>query len=192
LIKIGVLGIQGAFQKHETVLKSLDTKPVIVKYANDLETLDGLIIPGGESTVITRQLGFRLTWEDLYAFAQKKAVFGTCAGLIILGKGCSDPRVRQLGLLDAVIERNAYGSQIESFTENVTLSFDQHPFHAVFIRAPKIMKTGKRVNIIASFQGEAVMIRQDKLLGAAFHPELTDDNRVHEYFIRYCVKKSGE
>lgn len=187
-----MLGIQGAFQKHESALRSLNTEPVIVKYAADLLSLDGLIIPGGESTVITRQLGFRLAWEDLYAFAQKKAVFGTCAGLIMLGKDCTDPRVRQLGLLDAVIERNAYGSQIESFTENVTLLFDERPFHAVFIRAPKILKVGKKADIVATFQGEAVMIRQDRLLGAAFHPELTNDVRIHDYFIRHCVTQSGK
>ncbi len=186
-----MLGIQGAFFKHAGALKALNAEPVIVKYTEDLQTLDGLIIPGGESTVITRQLGYRLKWEDLNDFAQKKAVFGTCAGLIMLGKECSDPRVRQLELLDAVIERNAYGSQIESFTENVTLSFDDRPYHAVFIRAPKILKTGKDVEIIATFQGEAVMIKQGHLLGAAFHPELTDDTRIHEYFIRYCVNKPG-
>ncbi|MCD6233418.1 MAG: pyridoxal 5'-phosphate synthase glutaminase subunit PdxT [Candidatus Marinimicrobia bacterium] len=191
-MRIGVLAIQGAFRKHAEALESLKTQPVIVKYAADLNYLDGLIIPGGESTVMTRQLGFRLSWEDLNAFAQKKAVFGTCAGLILLGKGCSDPRVRQLGLLDAAIERNAYGSQIESFTENVTLSFDKHPFHAVFIRAPKILKVGKEAEIVATFRGEAVMIRQKHLLGAAFHPELTNDVRIHDYFIRHCVTQSGK
>ncbi|MGC9513372.1 MAG: pyridoxal 5'-phosphate synthase glutaminase subunit PdxT [Fidelibacterota bacterium] len=192
MLQIGVLAIQGAFYKHAETLKALQTQPVIVKYAADLAHLDGLIIPGGESTVITRQLGYRLAWEDLYAFAREKAVFGTCAGLIMLGRGCTDPRVRQLGLLDAVIERNAYGSQIESFTEDVTLSFDEHPFHAVFIRAPKILKVGKEAEIVATFRGEAVMVRQKQLLGAAFHPELTDDVRVHDYFIRHCVTQSGK
>ncbi|MDD3807071.1 MAG: pyridoxal 5'-phosphate synthase glutaminase subunit PdxT [Candidatus Marinimicrobia bacterium] len=187
MTQIGVLAIQGAFCKHLDILHSLHVKAIPVKYAKDLESLDGLIIPGGESTVITRQLGFRLSWEDIYHFAQEKAVFGTCAGLILMGKGCSDPRVRQLGLMNAIIERNAYGSQIESFTEDVTLSFDTYPFHAVFIRAPKILKIGKDVEIIASFQGEAVMIQQGHLLGAAFHPELTNDTRVHEYFMHHCV-----
>jgi len=186
LTKIGVLGIQGAYLKHEHVLKELDVQPVIVKYAAQLDHLDGLIIPGGESTVITRQLGFRLDWEDLYAFSKKKAVFGTCAGLIMLGKGCEDPRVRQLGVLDAIIERNAYGSQIESFTENVSLSFDDHPFHAVFIRAPKILSWGKNVSVLAILKNRPVMIRENNLLGAAFHPELTDDVRIHEYFIQMC------
>ncbi len=186
MTRIGVLGIQGAYLKHEHVLKELGIQSVIVKYAAQLDKLDGLIIPGGESTVISRQLGFRLSWEDLYSFSKEKGVFGTCAGLILLGNGGSDPRVRQLGVLDAAIERNAYGSQIESFSEDVALSFDSKPFHAVFIRAPKILSWGKNVQVLATLKNRPVMIRQDKLLGAAFHPELTDDVRIHEYFIQMC------
>ncbi len=184
-LRIGVLGIQGAYARHAEMLSSAGVAAEIIKYREQLSGITGLVIPGGESTTLTRMMGFRIDYEDILNFAAAFPVFGTCAGLILLGTGCKDPRIRQLGFLDAVVTRNAYGSQKESFTEEITLAFDpgKH-FHAIFIRAPKILSTGRSVRVLAAYGNQPVLIESGMHLGASFHPELTQDSRIHRYFIQ--------
>lgn len=185
MIKTGVLAVQGAFARHAVALKACGADVRIVKYREDLDVLDALVLPGGESTTMTRLMGFRIDFEDLYCFAQTRPVFGTCAGLILLGRGARDPRVRQFSLLDADITRNAFGSQKESFVEDISLSFDPGlPFHGIFIRAPRIDRPGTGLRVLASFEGFPILVESDLHLGATFHPELTDDLRIHRYFIQ--------
>lgn len=184
MVNIGVLGIQGAFSRHAEVLSHCDASVDIIKYSEQLSGIDGLVIPGGESTTMSRMMGFRIDYKDILAFGKEKPVFGTCAGLILLGKGIQDPRVRQLSLMDAEIERNAYGSQKESFIDDITLSFDpDKAFPAVFIRAPRIRKCIPQ-QVLACLGNEAVLIENELHLGATFHPELSGDDRIHRYFIQ--------
>ena len=184
-IVVGVLGIQGAYEKHAKAIEISGGRSEIIKYREQLEHIDGLILPGGESTTMTKLMGFRIGYEDLLAFAKKKPVFGTCAGLILLGKGINDPRIKQFKIFDADISRNAYGSQKDSFVDNIDLSFDpDKPYHAVFIRAPKIERCGDGVKVLALSDGKPVLVESGSYLGATFHPELTDDPRIHSYFIR--------
>ncbi len=183
--RIGVLGIQGAYARHAEMIVLAGGESEIVKYREQLDGLDGLIIPGGESTTMTKVLGFRITHDDILAFAQHKPVFGTCAGLILIGGGVTDPRVRQLGLIDVNISRNAYGSQKDSFVSDISLEFDRGvPFHAVFIRAPLVLSVGGNVTVLSVHENAPVLIGSGMHLGATFHPELTHDTRIHRYFIQ--------
>ncbi len=191
---VGVLGIQGAYEKHARMIELSGANSTIIKYREQLDHIDGLVLPGGESTTMTKVMGFRISYDDILAFAKKKPVFGTCAGLILLGRGIDDPRVKQFGILDAHISRNAYGSQKDSFVDNIELAFDRNqPLHAVFIRAPRIEKIGADVKILAKCNGEPVLVESKQYLGATFHPELTDDPRIHMYFVKKIMEvKHGE
>ncbi len=183
---VGVLALQGDFSKHVEVLRSLGVEVQEVRKPQDLANCDGLIIPGGESTVILRQLEFIGLREPLLRFAQEKPVFGTCAGLILMSKEVQPPSLQPLQLLDIVVERNAFGRQIESFQAFIHLELDPHHFKvfpAFFIRAPRIRVCGKGVQILATYDGEPVFVRQGHLLGSSFHPELTADPLIHQYFI---------
>jgi pyridoxal 5'-phosphate synthase pdxT subunit len=185
MIQIGVLGIQGAFARHEQILSACGATVQTIKYREQLPHVDALVIPGGESTTMTRMMGFRIDYNDILNFGKSKPVFGTCAGLILLGRGIEDPRVRQLSLIDADILRNAYGSQKESFVDTITLDFDDStPFSAVFIRAPRIRDCRDSVRVLARHREEPVLIENTLHLGATFHPELTNDQRIHRYFIQ--------
>ncbi|MCD6337409.1 MAG: pyridoxal 5'-phosphate synthase glutaminase subunit PdxT [Candidatus Marinimicrobia bacterium] len=183
-LNIGVLGIQGAYEKHMLAISLVGARAELIKYREQLEQIDGLILPGGESTTMSKMMGFRISYEDILTFAKKKPVFGTCAGLILLGKGVGDPRVHQFELMDVTVSRNAYGSQKDSFVDDLILKFDpENPFHAVFIRAPLIEKTGKDIRVLATCDNKPVLIESVLYLGASFHPELTLDSRIHAYFI---------
>ena len=188
-MKIGILGIQGAYDAHSVILKKLGAEVHIVKYSRDLNDIDGLIIPGGESTVFTKIFGFRIHNEDIIHFASKKSVFGTCAGLILMGRNLDDYKVRQLGLMDAVVTRNSYGRQTESFESDV-IGCLTPPFHAVFIRAPRIESTGDTVKVCASLNGEAVWIENERHYACSFHPELTEDTRIHAAFLEKIRKQN--
>jgi len=189
-LKIGILGIQGAYAAHAAILRKLQLQAVTVLYPEDLEQIEALIIPGGESTVLTKFFGFRLHYEDIRAFAERKPVFGTCAGLILMGHGVEDTRVRQLNILDVSVIRNAYGRQTESFETEVTGSLNP-PFQAVFIRAPRIRSVGPDIRVLASLEGQPVWVENDKHMACAFHPELTGDTRIHAYFIEKIRKNHG-
>jgi 5'-phosphate synthase pdxT subunit len=186
-LKIGVLALQGAFIEHIHKLSELGAQTVEVRLPQDLQGLDGLIIPGGESTAITRLMAsFDLT-EPIRRFAAEKAIWGTCAGMILMAK-----RIEQgqpvLGLMNITVERNAFGRQIDSFEENLRVEVlkrgEALPFPGIFIRAPRLLEVGKPAQIIARLaDGTAVAVVEKLWLATAFHPELSRDLRFHQYFM---------
>lgn len=185
--RIGVLAIQGDYAAHAEALTEAGAIPSLVKNPEDLrldsQSLDGLILPGGESTTILKFLERRGLFDSLKEFTEARPVFGTCAGAILLARDVRHPVQRSLGALDAVVERNAYGRQIDStiLVEPTTLSGG--PLEMVFIRAPRITETGAGVEILARREGFPVLVRQGRLLAATFHPELSQDRRVHRLFV---------
>ena len=188
-MKIGVLALQGDFAEHQVMLEKLGVEVVQVRLPVQLEGLNGLIIPGGESTTIGKLATEFGLMEPLRKFGLEHAIWGTCAGAIFLSK---DARRNQplLGLMDIVVERNAFGRQVDSFEVDLDVPAlaaggSNAPFHAVFIRAPLIESAGKGVEVLASLEdGRIVAARQGHLLATAFHPELTGDDRFHRYFMR--------
>ena len=171
---IGVLAVQGNFREHAAMLRRLGAEVVEVRLPEQLEGLDGLVIPGGESTAIVRLARLYGLDEAIRRFAGP--VFGTCAGMIMLDR-------KHLGLMDIEVERNAYGRQAASFEADLELAGEQEPLRGVFIRAPRLRDVGPEVEVLAEHAGEPVLLRQGRFLVAAFHPELTDDTRVHERFL---------
>lgn len=174
---IGVLALQGAFAKHEQMLKKLGIPSLQIRYPSDLKHCSGLIIPGGESTTMTRQILEMDLLAPLKAFAEQHPLFGTCAGMILMARGGI------LSLLDITVERNAYGRQRDSFSVTLPLTISLSPMEAFFIRAPRILAIhSDEVHTIAHNEGEAVCIQQGRHLATSFHPELTGDTRLHEHF----------
>ncbi|MCX6055199.1 MAG: pyridoxal 5'-phosphate synthase glutaminase subunit PdxT [Chloroflexi bacterium] len=187
-MRIGVLALQGDFAEHQVMLEGLGVTVTQVRLPEQLEGLDGLIIPGGESTTIGKlAIAFGLM-EPLKQFAQTRAVWGTCAGAILLAKSAHRPQPL-LEVMDMVIERNAFGRQVDSFEVDLDIPFlyrenNIQPFRAVFIRAPLIESIGKGVeNLTSLSDGRIVAARQGKILATSFHPELTFDDRFHRYFL---------
>jgi 5'-phosphate synthase pdxT subunit len=172
--RIGVLALQGNFREHAAMLRHLGAEAVEVRKAEQLEGLDGLIIPGGESTAITRLSRIYGLEEAIRGF--QRPLFGTCAGMILLDR-------EHLGLMDIEVERNAYGRQVASFEADLALAGEDEPLRGVFIRAPRLAEAGPGVEVLAELDGEPVLLREGRFLVAAFHPELTDDTRVHERFL---------
>ena len=173
-LRIGVLALQGAFREHAQVLRRLGADAVEVRQPEELEGLDGLVIPGGESTTIMRLARIYGLDEAIRRF--RGAIFGTCAGMIVLDR-------EHLGLADLEVERNAFGRQVQSFEAEVELQGDEQRLRGVFIRAPRVLELGEGVEVLGERDGEPVLVRDGRLLLAAFHPELTDDARVHELFL---------
>lgn len=183
-MKVGVLALQGAFNKHILALKQLGVDSIEVKTPKDLSLIQGLIIPGGESTVMSKLLKINDLNMAIVEFANKKPLFGTCAGLILMAKNAFSEKVVSLDLLDIEVQRNAYGRQSESFSKPVNVSFLQDPFEAVFIRAPKISNIlSSNVKVLAYLENSPILVRQGKHLGACFHPELTNNLSIHRYFL---------
>ena len=185
-MKIGVLASQGAFAEHIKVLKQLDIKAVPVRLPDEIKGVDGLIIPGGESTTISRLIAAYHLEEEIKTLAKGgKAIFGTCAGMILLSKDISGNTTKALGLMEIRVKRNAFGRQRESFETEISVpTLGKEPYPAVFIRAPLIEQCGDGVEVLAKLNdGTVVAARQDKLLVTAFHPELTGDYRFHRYFL---------
>jgi pyridoxal 5'-phosphate synthase pdxT subunit len=184
MVKIGVLGLQGAVREHVRSIEACEAEAVVVKKVEQLADIDGLIIPGGESTTMRRlmdQYGFI---EPLREFAAKgKPMFGTCAGLIILAKKIVGYDESHLGLMDITVERNSFGRQRDSFEAELRIAGIADDFIGVFIRAPHIVEVGEDVEILAKHNGRIVAARQGQFLGCSFHPELTDDHRVTQYFV---------
>jgi len=170
--KIGILAVQGNVREHAAVLRRLGAEPVEVRKPEQLDDLDGLVIPGGESTAIGRLVRLYGLEDAIRSF--DRPVFGTCAGMILLDRN-------HLGVLDLEVARNAYGWQVASFETD--LDFDAERLHGVFIRAPRVVDAGPDVEVLAELDGEPVLLRQGRIVVAAFHPELTDDTRVHEEFL---------
>ena len=173
--------MQGNVREHAAVLRRLGAEPVEVRKPEQLADLDGLIIPGGESTAIARLVRLYGLEEAIRSF--QRPIFGTCAGMILLDR-------RHLGLLDLEVSRNAYGRQVASFEADLELSGEAEPLHGVFIRAPRVTDAGPGVEVLAELDGEPVLLRQGRTIVAAFHPELTDDTRVHERFLD-LVREEG-
>jgi pyridoxal 5'-phosphate synthase pdxT subunit len=182
--RIGVLALQGDYAAHASALTDAGAIPVEVRKREELEGLDGLIIPGGESTTMLKFLERRQLFDDLKAFCQSHPVFGTCAGAILLAREVRNPAQASLGVLDAVVERNAYGRQIDSSILFSDTKLPGDKLEMVFIRAPRIIETGPTVEVLAQRDGRPTLVRQGKLMAATFHPELTpDDRRVHQAFV---------
>jgi pyridoxal 5'-phosphate synthase pdxT subunit len=182
--RIGVLAIQGDYAAHADALAKAGATPVEVRKREELEGLDGLIIPGGESTTMLKFLERRHLFEDLQKFCRRLPVFGTCAGAILLAREVRNPPQTSLGVLDAVIERNAYGRQIDSSILFSDTKLPGEKLEMVFIRAPRIVETGPAVEVLAKRDGLPTLVRQGNLMAATFHPELTpDDRRVHKAFV---------
>ena len=185
-MKIGVLALQGAFIEHIDILKRLDTDAFRVRLPEDLAGLDGLVIPGGESTTISRlMLEFDLMKPVRGLGQEGLPILGTCAGMILLASNIADSRLETLGLMDIGVQRNAFGRQVDSFETHLNMpALGQEPFRAVFIRAPVIESVGPGAEVLARLpDGAVVAARQGSLLGSAFHPELTADPRFHRYFL---------
>jgi pyridoxal 5'-phosphate synthase pdxT subunit len=174
-LRIGVLALQGNFREHSKTLAGLGVEAIEVRKPQQLEGLDGLIVPGGESTAIGRLIGLYSFEEPLRKFSG--AMFGTCAGLILMGRG------GLIGQVDIGVDRNAYGRQVASFEADFPLEDEAKPLRGVFIRAPRVTDVGEGVEVLASLDGDPVLLRQGRFLVASFHPELTDDTRVHERFL---------
>jgi 5'-phosphate synthase pdxT subunit len=180
-LRIGVLAVQGNFREHAAVLRRLGAEPVEVRLPEQLDELDGLIIPGGESTAIGRLMRLYGLDEAVREFGGP--IFGTCAGMILLDRD-------HLGLGDYGTERNAFGRQVRSFEADLDVGYGEEPLRAVFIRAPWLEDPGPDVQVLAEVDGHPVLAREGRLLVAAFHPELTDDTRVHERFLN-IVREEG-
>lgn len=188
-LSIGVLAMQGAFREHQMMLAACGADSRQVRKPADLEGLDGLIIPGGESTTIGKLLTDYKLLEPLRVLGQEgMPIFGTCAGAIILAKEIEDSLSQWLKLMDVKVKRNAFGRQVESFEEDLEIPvLAGGLFRAVFIRAPYITDAGPGVEILARVAGKIACARQGRLLVASFHPELTSDKRLHKYFLEICT-----
>jgi 5'-phosphate synthase pdxT subunit len=177
--RIGVLALQGAFREHARALRAAGADVVEVRLPEQLDGLDGLVVPGGESTTIAKLARLYRLDQAIRAFG--RPIFGTCAGMILLDRA-------HLGLADLEVERNAYGRQVASFEADLELDGDPLPFRGVFIRAPRVRDVGSGVEVLAEHEGEPVLLRDGDILVAAFHPELTDDARIHERFLELVTE----
>ncbi|OCG26997.1 glutamine amidotransferase subunit PdxT [Gilliamella sp. wkB108] len=188
LKKIGVLNLQGAISEHLSVLQHIENvQAIAVKKAEQLDELAGLIIPGGESTAISRLIRQNHLFDPIIQFAkQGKGIFGTCAGLVLCGKTTTHNEVEQLKLIDIEVERNGFGRQIASFETVLDIETIGQQIPAVFIRAPYITKVGSQVKPLAFVNHHCVMAQKDNILVCSFHPELTSDDRIIKYFVQLC------
>ena len=183
LPRIGVLAIQGNFASHAQALTEAGAGPVEIRKPEELAGLDGVVLPGGESTTMLRFLEKRHFFETLQQYCATKPVFGTCAGAILLAREVINPPQRSLGLLDAIVERNAYGRQVDSLILTAETALPGGPLEMVFIRAPRIVEAGPQVEVLARRDGSPVLVRQGHVMAATFHPELSRDRRVHRLFV---------
>jgi 5'-phosphate synthase pdxT subunit len=191
-MKVGVLALQGAFREHIRMMKTLGVDALEIRLPGELDEVDGLIIPGGESTTMRKLLveyGFVDTVKEFVAAG--KPVFGTCAGLIVMADRIDGRKQDLLNLIDIDVERNAYGRQVDSREADISCKvIGEEPFHAVFIRAPQILGSGSGVEKLALYQDQVVLARQRNILVATFHPELTGDTRVHQVFLQMLGRKA--
>ena len=187
--RVGILALQGDFEAHAQALARAGAEPVLVRTAEDMENIEGLVIPGGESTTMLKLLELMNLKDALRSFAARKPVFGTCAGAILLASEVENPSQECFGVMDLTVQRNAYGRQLDSRVAQIepAAEFQQRAgagdLEAVFIRAPIIRRTGKSVNVLAEYKGDPVLVEQGRHLVATFHPELTQDSRVHKLFL---------
>ena len=183
--KIGVLALQGDFREHAEILRKLGVEPVEVRDVGDLEDLAGIIVPGGESTVIGNLMVSSGLLDGVRSFFYKGgSVWGTCAGMVLAASATTGPRQPLLGLMNALVERNGFGPQVYSFEQDLDVEGFEKPFTGVFIRAPFFEDVGPDVEVLSEVDGRVVAARGENILVTAFHPELTDDTRFHEYFLQ--------
>lgn len=187
--RVGILALQGDFEAHGRALARAGAEPVYVRTAADLEGIDGLVIPGGESSTMLKLLHSEKMFEPLAEFGRRKPVFGTCAGAILVAADVANPEQESLGLIDIGVERNAYGTQVDSRVAHIepTPEFAARtapgPVEAVLIRAPIIRRVGAGARVLARYRGDPVLVEEGRHLAATFHPELTADSRVHQLFL---------
>jgi len=187
---IGVLALQGAYDIHAERLAELGATTRLVRTPDQLADLDGLVIPGGESTTFLKHLERAGFYDVLHDFVHTKPTFGTCAGTILLAKDVDNPPQRSFAALDIAVERNAYGRQNDSTILTAETALPGGPMEMVFIRAPRISRVGEGIEVLATREGNATLIRKGKLLAATFHPELSDDIRVHQLFLNMVRESS--
>ena len=182
--KIGILALQGNFDQHKKMLDLLGIDNVFIRYSYDVDKCDALVIPGGESTTMSKQIDANNLRHALKEYSKTNSLFGTCAGMILLSSTKESKNLRPLGIMDFTVDRNAYGRQIESFSDDLQLNFsDDTDFHAVFIRSPKVSKIGKNIKILAKYKKQPVMITDGRHFVTTFHPEIGSDIRIHNYFM---------
>ncbi|MBT8218011.1 MAG: pyridoxal 5'-phosphate synthase glutaminase subunit PdxT [Acidimicrobiia bacterium] len=183
-MRVGVLALQGDFREHAGLLTRMGHTPVLIRRTEELDGIDALVIPGGESTTIGKLADRYGLLEPLRAvIGNGLPTLGTCAGLIFLAAGTTGPTQVQLGVLDVVVERNAFGRQVDSFESELDVAGFAEPLHAVFIRAPIVEKVGGDVEVLAAVDGDPVMVRQGHIVATSFHPELLGETRVHELML---------
>src|SRR4051794_31097719 len=182
-MKIGVLALQGDFDAHRKRLEELGAEVVLVRKPEQLDDIEGLVIPGGESSTFLKLLGER-GFQKLSDFVRSKPTFGTCAGAIMLATEVQNPDQKGLGVLDITVRRNAYGRQVDSAIISTLSKLEGGPLEQVYIRAPRIERVGSKVEVLAERDGHAVLVRQGKTMAATFHPELSEDKRVHAEFLK--------
>jgi len=188
---IGVLAIQGNYASHAHALTEAGASPVEVRKPEQLASLNGLVLPGGESTTMLKFLEKHNFFEVLQEFCRSKPVFGTCAGVILMAREVLNPSQRSMGVLDAVVERNAYGRQIDSVIVTAETELAGGPLEMVFIRSPRISQIGPGIDVLARREGFPVLVRQGRILAATFHPELSHDRRVHRLFVESVAAARG-
>ena len=192
MVTVGVLALQGDFAEHISVMQQLGVNTLEVRHAKEFDQIDALIIPGGESTTMARLLDLDEMRESLVRYAKEgMPVWGTCAGMIMLSTWVSDGRPEPLGLMDIKVSRNAFGRQVDSFEAALDIPvIGEEKFHAVFIRAPIVDHVEKAVTVLGCLDdGTIVAVKQNSLLATSFHPELTKDYRLHEYFLEFIHKR---
>lgn len=188
-MQVGVLALQGAFIEHERILNKCGAQTRQVRLPHQLEGLDALIIPGGESTTMGKLMSDFDLYEPIMEMAMRGVpMFGTCAGMIMMARDISQSGQPRLGLMDIEVKRNAFGRQVESFEADLSIPvLGPEPYRGVFIRAPYVTKVGAGVEILARYEDKIVFVRQGAFLAAAFHPELTEDTRLHNYFLSFIA-----
>jgi 5'-phosphate synthase pdxT subunit len=191
-VKIGILAVQGDFAAHAEMLAGMSVETAEVRTREDLEGCDGLILPGGESTTQLQFLQEEGLYEAIKTFAAEgKAIFGTCAGAILLATEVKNPKQESLGLLDMTVLRNGYGRQVHSDVVSGSSSLKKDPLEMVFIRGPIIERVGPSVEVLAEYAGKPALVQKGHVMACAFHPELTNDTTVHERFVKMAARKSN-
>ena len=182
--KIGILALQGNFNQHKKKFDLLGIDNIFIRYSSDIEKCDAIVIPGGESTAMSKLIDRNNLRHVLKEYSKTNSLFGTCAGMILLSSNNDSKNLQPLRIMDFTVNRNAYGRQIESFSDDLQLNFsDDTDFHAVFIRSPKVLKIGKNIKILASYKKQPVMITDGRHYVTTFHPEIGSDIRIHNYFM---------
>ena len=185
--RVGVLALQGDFEAHSRAIERAGAEPVEIRTAAELDSVDGLIIPGGESTTMLKLIHREGLFEPLRSYGLARPIFGTCAGAILLATNVTNPAQDSLGLMDMDVERNAYGRQVDSQIGRLRLAGEGREMEAVFIRAPIIRRTGEHTRVLAEYHGDPVLVEHGRHMAATFHPELTRDSTIHRMFVDKIV-----